>query len=193
MSQGRKATVKSLVVHGLGKKIYRSGDVVFESNFPTGNFDKLIKENHLLLASGQTEVNAGKSFESELEKAKAQAKLEKEAEEKAAADLLAAAGGGDAGAAEKVAADLKEKEEKEAAEKVAQDKASAEKEFEEAKLAVEAYKGGKKFTNSKNVEVTVSSPADITVKELIKELESAELEFNHIAPKVVLFSKWIAL
>lgn len=86
------------------------------------------------------------------------------------------------------------KKEADATAAAAEAKANAEKEeLESSKIAAEAYKGGKSFVNAKGETKVVNVQADITVKELVKELESAKIEFNHIAPKVVLFAKWIAL
>ncbi len=44
----RKFQVKSLSVSGLGKKIFRCGQIVKETDFPPGNADILVKERHLI-------------------------------------------------------------------------------------------------------------------------------------------------
>lgn len=273
----RKATVKSLVVHGLGKKLHRSGDVVKETDFqPAGKFDKLIKSGHLIEA---TDVAAVPTIESEKLKAKKnsdkgaatiaaelradaikkaneifvsvtdgmtteeilQMIAEKEkhdatvaAEKEAAAEARAAAilkatelgiDTTDEMSTEDILSAITVKESEARVNAVnaatelgvevtdemtvdqileantAKEKANAElakanaakEEFEAAKKACDEYKGGKSFVNAKNETKQVNSPGDITVKELVKELEAAKLEFDHIAPKVVLFAKWIAL
>lgn len=43
----RKFTVKALSVGGKGNKIFNSGDIVSEDNFPAGNCDALVKGGFL--------------------------------------------------------------------------------------------------------------------------------------------------
>ncbi len=43
----RKFKVIALSVGGLNNKIFRSGDMVQENNFPQGNVDTLVKEGFL--------------------------------------------------------------------------------------------------------------------------------------------------
>ena len=274
---GRKATVKSLVVHGIGKKLHRSGEVVTEESFqPAGKFDQLIKEGHLIevtegaavptfeSAKAAAKTNIGKGAATiaaeeraaAIEKAKGmfvemtdtmstadilsliaqkeQQDAEIAAENAAAAEaranaLSAATEAGvettDEMSTEDILSAIESKKSEarnnavsavieagievsdemsveqildaiatKEKEKAAEEKANADKaEFEAAKIAADEYKGGKTFVNAKGETKTVNAQADITVKELVKELEDAKLEFNHIAPKVVLFAKWIAL
>lgn len=44
----KKYIVKSLAVHGRGKKIFTNGDKVTEANFPPGNAEELVKQGHLI-------------------------------------------------------------------------------------------------------------------------------------------------
>lgn len=46
-------TVKALAVSGPGNKIFRSGDVVTEKNFPEGNADMLVKKGFLTEIKGE--------------------------------------------------------------------------------------------------------------------------------------------
>jgi hypothetical protein len=43
----RKFKVVCLAVSGVRNAIHRSGDVVFENNFPEGNAEKLLKSKHI--------------------------------------------------------------------------------------------------------------------------------------------------
>lgn len=43
----KRFKVKSLHVGGLGNKVFKSGDIVTERNFPSGNADKLAASGHL--------------------------------------------------------------------------------------------------------------------------------------------------
>lgn len=44
----RTGKVKSLAVGGKGNKIFRSGNSVNEKNFPEGNWERLIKDGHIV-------------------------------------------------------------------------------------------------------------------------------------------------
>ena len=55
-----KYKVKSLAISGIGKKIYRSGNEVTESDFPKGNAQKLVEQGHLIEIKSATKKSTSK-------------------------------------------------------------------------------------------------------------------------------------
>ena len=59
----KKYRVKSLSISGLGNNIYRSGDVVNESNFPLGRAEELVLAGHIIPETDAAESEVpGKMF-----------------------------------------------------------------------------------------------------------------------------------
>lgn len=128
MADPKKYKVVALSVGGLNNKIYRAGDTVFETHFPTDNAAKLVKQGFIRpFTSDEIKAEEKAKAKAEKDAAAAKAKAEQEAAEAA-----------------KREAEEKEKAEKEAAEAAklaAEEKAlEAEIKAEEAKKAAEAVK-----------------------------------------------------
>lgn len=205
-STERTATVKVLALQGKGNKIYRPGDKVNPSNFPEGNFDKLIESGHIIPAK---EVKAEVTIQSEKEKAKKAAEKQA-AEDRSAAVTKASELGVDVTddmTTDDITEAIEAKEaaleaEKEAAQALEYARQKCNKydiEFKETddiemlNALIEEYIAAhsKKFTDAENNERIVIDIEDITKPELVIELEKAKATFNKNASKAVLFGQWM--
>lgn len=70
--EAKKYTVKALAVSGNGNKVFKSGDVVTELNFPPGNAEKLVEKGFLVAAKVEAPTV---NLETEMAKSKALAAL----------------------------------------------------------------------------------------------------------------------
>ncbi len=200
----RRGIVKVFLVQGKGKKIFKKGEPVKESNFPEGNFDALVKSGHLIEGKPQPvePTIQGEKAKAAKEHADAE-KADRDAAVKEATDLEIEVTDEMSTDDIKLSVEAK-KASNEAEKKLAEAKAVCDKyEIEYAEdadidtlnqlIAEYEAKNTKSFVNDKGETVVVKSIDDITKNELVAELEKANAVFDKNAKKPVLFTQWMGL
>lgn len=200
----RRGTVKVFLVQGKGKKTFKKGESVKESNFPEGNFDALVKSGHLIEGQPQPVKPTIEDEKAKAAKMHADAqKAERDAAVKEATDLQIEVSDEMSTDDIKTAIEAK-KASAEAEAKLTEAKATCDKyEIEYAEdadidtlnqlIADYEAKNTKSFVNAKGETVVVKSIDDISKNDLVAELEKANAVFDKNAKKPVLFTQWMGL